>query len=69
MAAIAALVLLAPAAAIGAECEGDECQAPPPPPAEIVPGTATVNAPGNPPVRFPAQHRKRHRHHSHKAKR
>ncbi len=41
-----------PTAAVAAECEGDECQAPPPPPAEVIPATSVVEGPGNPPVRF-----------------
>ena len=36
-----------------AECEGDECQGPAPAPVEIVPGTAVVEGPQNPPVHFP----------------
>lgn len=30
-------------------CEGEACQAPPPPPADVVPGSATFEGPGNPP--------------------
>ncbi len=49
-----------PGSALAAECEGDECQGPPPAPAEIVPGTAIVEGPQNPPVRFPkARHPKK----------
>lgn len=49
----------------GADCEGDDCQIPPPPPEEIVPSTAVVEGPSNPPVRFAKAHkpRKHHRHH------
>lgn len=57
--------------AAAAECEGDDCQGPPPAPEEVIPGTAVVAGPPNPPVRFPARHRKqkqkkhkhKHRHH------
>jgi hypothetical protein len=50
--------------ALGAECEGDECQGPPPAPEEVVPGTAAVVAPGNPPVHYPKErHHRRHRKH------
>ncbi len=58
--AITCLLLFAPAPALAAECEGDECQGPPPAPAEIVPGTATVEGPQNPPVHFPRHHPKKH---------
>ncbi|HEX6780618.1 MAG TPA: hypothetical protein VF125_01170 [Solirubrobacterales bacterium] len=55
---VAALIL--PGPALAAECEGDDCQGPPPAPAEIVPGTAVVEGPQNPPVRFPkARHPKK----------
>lgn len=56
------LALIGPGQA--AECEGDDCQVPPPPPAEVVPGTAVVEGPANPAVRFPKahKHRKHHRH-------
>lgn len=50
----AALGLASPATA--AECAGDECQGPPPAPAEVVPGTAIVEGPQNPPVHFPKPH-------------
>lgn len=43
----------APGPAPAAECNGDECQGPPPVPEEVVPGTAVVQGPPNPPVRFP----------------
>lgn len=57
---------LDPAAA--AECEGDECQGPPPAPEEIVPATAIVEGPPDPAVRFPKpRHSKKH--HSKKPKR
>lgn len=49
--------------ALAVDCEGDECQSPPPPPEEVIPGTAIVEGPPNPPVKFPKQHRK-HRHRS-----
>jgi hypothetical protein len=71
--AIAAALLFAPGASAGApataaaaECEGDECQGPAPAPEEIIPGTAVVEGPPNPPVRFPkAQHHKKHRYRKH----
>jgi hypothetical protein len=44
---------LGPAAARAAECEGDDCQGPPPAPDDPAPGTAVVEGPPNPPVRFP----------------
>lgn len=43
---------LAPTA-LGAECIGDECEAPPPAPEDPTPGSAAVEAPGNPPVHYP----------------
>jgi hypothetical protein len=56
------VVLLALAAPAGAaECFGDECQGPPPAPEEILPGTAVVEGPTNPPVRFPQGTRKPHK--------
>jgi len=36
-----------------AECVRDECEPPPPPPDDPTPGTATVEAAGNPPVHYP----------------
>jgi hypothetical protein len=58
--ALAVCVALAlPAAAGAAECAGDECQGPPPAPEEVIPGTAVVQAPPNPPVRFPTNHHKK----------
>ena len=39
--------------AAAAECNGDECEAPPPAPEDPTPGTAIVEAPGNPPVHYP----------------
>jgi hypothetical protein len=51
---------IALAATGSAECDGDECQGPPPAPAEIVPGTAVVEGPQNPPVRFPKAHGRKH---------
>jgi len=66
----AAALALAVAAAAGAaargpaaECAGDDCQVPPPPPAEVIPATAVVEGPPNPPVRFPQQRRHKHRAH------
>jgi hypothetical protein len=51
------LVTLAVSApALAAECAGDECQGPPPAPAEVVPGTAIVEGPQNPSVHFPKPH-------------
>jgi hypothetical protein len=61
-----ACALAVPVAGLGAECEGDECQGPPPAPEEIVPGTAAVVAPGNPPVHYPKErHHRRHHKHRH----
>jgi hypothetical protein len=48
--------------ALAAECNGDECQSPPPAPEEIVPGTAVVEGPQNPPVRFPKPHKPKKHH-------
>jgi hypothetical protein len=45
--------LQGPPLVAAAECEGDECQGPAPPPEEIIPGTAIVEGPQNPPVHFP----------------
>jgi len=69
-AALAAAILFA-AAGRGAECAGDECQVPPAPPAEVIPATAAVEGPANPPVHFPKPHKKRHKHHKgrHQARR
>jgi hypothetical protein len=54
------LALMLPSPAFAAECEGDECQGPPPAPAEVVPGTAVVEGPQNPPVHFPkTRHQKK----------
>jgi outer membrane biosynthesis protein TonB len=55
----------APEAPSGVECEGDSCQPLPAPPAEVTPGTATVEGPPDPPVSFPAEapkhpHRPKH---------
>jgi outer membrane biosynthesis protein TonB len=47
---------LAPVSARAAECNGDECQGPPPAPEEVTPGTAVVEGPENPPVHFPKPH-------------
>ena len=57
---VVALVFVFAPSAGAAACEGDECQGPPPAPEEIVPGTAVVEGPPNPPVRFPHEtgHRK-----------
>lgn len=49
----AAFALALPGSALAAECAGDDCQGPPPAPAEIVPGTAVVEGPPNPPAHFP----------------
>jgi hypothetical protein len=58
--------LAVPAHAVAAECNGDECQGPPPAPEEVTPGTAVVQGPPNPPVRFPTHHKKKHhKHHKH----
>lgn len=57
---IACLPLFASSTALGAECEGDDCQGPPLAPAEVIPATAAVEGPGNPPVRFPKAHHKKH---------
>jgi len=63
-----AIVLPVPAVAPGAECAGDECQAPPPAPEEVIPATSVVTGPSNPPVRFP-RHSKRHKRHRHRSHR
>ena len=42
-----------PATARAAECNGDECEAPPPAPEDPTPGTAVVEGPPNPPVHYP----------------
>jgi hypothetical protein len=55
------LALGGAASAPAAECNGDECQGPPPAPEEVIPGTAIVQGPSNPPVRFPAHHHKKHK--------
>jgi len=57
-AALLAFALSAPHSATAAECAGDECQGPPPAPEEVIPGTAVVAGPSNPPVRFPGHHGK-----------
>jgi hypothetical protein len=59
------LALALPGPPAAAECEGDECQGPPPAPEEVIPGTAVVEGPPNPVVRFPAHHAKQ----KHKPKR
>lgn len=57
----------APATATAVSCEGDECQGPPPAPEEVIPATAVVEGPANPPARFPhssaAKHKKKKHHH------
>lgn len=58
----AAFAVGVPAHAVGAECEGDECQPTAQPPDDPTPGTAVVAGPGNPPVRFPKAHKPKHRH-------
>ncbi len=59
----------APTVAVAAECAGDECQVVPPPPEEVIPGTAVVAGPENPPVRFPGHHKsKHHRKHHHRGR-
>lgn len=40
---------------LAAECEGDDCQSPPAAPAEVIPGTAGVQGPSNPPAQFPEE--------------
>jgi hypothetical protein len=67
-AAIAALTLSAAGAASAAECNGDECQGPAPAPEEVIPATAVVEGPPNPPVRFPGDRDKSNgkRHHAKK---
>lgn len=64
---IGAISAPAPAAADTppSSCEGDECQVPPPAPDDPTPGTAVVEGPSNPPVRFP-KHKKPHKHRHHK---
>jgi hypothetical protein len=70
--AVAAALALAPVAG-AAECEGDDCQVPPAPPAEVLPATAFVEGPANPPVRFegqkPAAPKPGGHHHHHHGKR
>lgn len=74
LAGIAAALLLVPGSSIGlpptavaVECEGDECQVPPPAPDDPVPPTSAVQGPPNPPVRFPKprKHKHPHKHHRH----
>ena len=64
-----AAALSLPGLAPAAECAGDECQGPPPAPAEVTPGTAIVEGPENPPVRFPKHHKPKKPHHKHRGKR
>jgi hypothetical protein len=59
----------APPVARAAECAGDECEAPPPAPEDPTPGTAVVEGPSNPPVRFPTRHVKKHSTKKHRHKR
>lgn len=47
-------------APVGVACEGDECQGPAPAPDDPTPGTAVVEGPSNPPVRFPKTNAKKH---------
>ena len=54
-----ALLLAAAGPAHAAECAGDECQGPPPAPEEVIPGTAVVEGPQNPPAHFPGHHHKK----------
>lgn len=60
---LGALLLTLTPAALAVECEGDECQGPPPAPVETIPGTAVVEGPQNPPVRFPRARQPRKPHH------
>jgi hypothetical protein len=53
---LSSLALALSTPALAAECVGDDCQGPAPAPAEIVPGTAIVEGPQNPPVHFPKPH-------------
>ncbi len=53
---------IGPTVAAAAECLGDECEAPPPPPEDPTPGTAVVKGPSNPPVRFPKPHHRKPHH-------
>jgi hypothetical protein len=55
------LLPMAPSAQ-AAECEGDDCQGPAPAPDDPIPGTAVVEGPSNPPVRFPSPHHKKPHH-------
>ena len=50
---LGALGLASAGQAGAAECAGDECQSPAPAPEEVIPATAIVEGPANPPVRFP----------------
>jgi hypothetical protein len=56
-------------APVGIPCEGDECQGPPPAPDDPVPGTAVVEGPPNPPVRFPQSQTGKHKKEKKKHKR
>lgn len=68
--ALVAFALALPTMAIGAEapCNGDECQGPPPAPEEVIPATAVVEGPPNPPVHFEKQHHPKSHTHKGKAK-
>jgi hypothetical protein len=48
-----------PSAALAAECAGDECQFPAPPPDDPTLPTAVVVGPPNPPVHYPKVHKKK----------
>lgn len=45
-------------------CEGDDCQGPPPGPEDPTPGTATLDAPPNPPAHFAKSHGTKKHHHA-----
>lgn len=65
-----ALVPVVPPAQAAVVCEGDECQSPPPAPEDPLPGSAAVEAPGNPPPHWPedgrpAKPKRPHHHHHH----
>jgi hypothetical protein len=48
------------------ECEGDDCQGPAPAPEDPTPGTASVGARSNPPLRILGKHKKHHHPRKHK---
>ena len=62
-----------PSAALAAECTGDECQFPAPPPDDPTLPTAVVVGPPNPPVHYPKVHKKKtakkHTHHRRRGRR